>query len=227
MQRERVVWSFFFSSRRRHTRLQGDWSSDVCSSDLPAGPGNVGDCAWPSCWSRCSWRSYGSWSWCSPAQEVGRDQQQRECAAAAFGSGNGLGRARAQCIAGQQSGCQRARIDAVAGLGCEPLRQLDTAYQRIGRSPAGGDVVVAGRRAGAPHWLAELVEQAGGLSTFQLAPAQCAHGRDGPFPGRLELRGWRGPGFWRIDQGAVDGWQVPAAALVGGRKALQDRESVV
>src|SRR5256885_9045178 len=27
--------SFFFSSRRRHTRLQGDWSSDVCSSDLP------------------------------------------------------------------------------------------------------------------------------------------------------------------------------------------------
>src|SRR6266446_8399727 len=29
--------SFFcFSSRRRHTRLQGDWSSDVCSSDLGA-----------------------------------------------------------------------------------------------------------------------------------------------------------------------------------------------
>src|SRR5256885_3741471 len=25
---------FFFSSRRRNTRLQGDWSSDVCSSDL-------------------------------------------------------------------------------------------------------------------------------------------------------------------------------------------------
>src|SRR2546426_8045567 len=28
---------FFFSSRRRHTRLQGDWSSDVCSSDLLGG----------------------------------------------------------------------------------------------------------------------------------------------------------------------------------------------
>src|SRR5207248_5906063 len=27
---------FFFSSRRRHTRSYGDWSSDVCSSDLPA-----------------------------------------------------------------------------------------------------------------------------------------------------------------------------------------------
>src|SRR5690625_5315602 len=26
--------SFFFSSRRRHTRSPRDWSSDVCSSDL-------------------------------------------------------------------------------------------------------------------------------------------------------------------------------------------------
>src|SRR2546430_3582459 len=39
---------FFFSSRRRHTRFDCDWSSDVCSSDLtftvtradnPSGPG--------------------------------------------------------------------------------------------------------------------------------------------------------------------------------------------
>src|SRR5437016_10213646 len=28
---------FFFSSRRRHTRLVSDWSSDVCSSDLDSG----------------------------------------------------------------------------------------------------------------------------------------------------------------------------------------------
>src|SRR5207248_6025187 len=34
---------FFFSSRRRHTRSYGDWSSDVCSSDLPA-----------ACWWRTS-----------------------------------------------------------------------------------------------------------------------------------------------------------------------------
>src|SRR5256885_11001624 len=33
--------SFFFSSRRRHTRLQGDWSSDVCSSDLAAYDGGM------------------------------------------------------------------------------------------------------------------------------------------------------------------------------------------
>src|SRR5690606_40513014 len=29
-----VYFSFFFSSRRRHTRFSRDWSSDVCSSDL-------------------------------------------------------------------------------------------------------------------------------------------------------------------------------------------------
>src|SRR2546421_5800682 len=28
------VYFFFFSSRRRHTRSDRDWSSDVCSSDL-------------------------------------------------------------------------------------------------------------------------------------------------------------------------------------------------
>src|SRR6266705_6082011 len=29
-----LSFCFFFSSRRRHTRSYGDWSSDVCSSDL-------------------------------------------------------------------------------------------------------------------------------------------------------------------------------------------------
>src|SRR5690242_21629255 len=36
------VLYFFFSSRRRHTRLTCDWSSDVCSSDLErVGPAEV------------------------------------------------------------------------------------------------------------------------------------------------------------------------------------------
>src|SRR2546430_6859609 len=30
----RLSFLFFFSSRRRHTRFDCDWSSDVCSSDL-------------------------------------------------------------------------------------------------------------------------------------------------------------------------------------------------
>src|SRR5438477_11648197 len=37
--RVRVLLLFFFSSRRRHTRLTCDWSSDVCSSDLPVAVG--------------------------------------------------------------------------------------------------------------------------------------------------------------------------------------------
>src|SRR5437764_7618029 len=32
-----LFFFFFFSSRRRHTRYIGDWSSDVCSSDLCGG----------------------------------------------------------------------------------------------------------------------------------------------------------------------------------------------
>src|SRR2546426_1685317 len=40
---------FFFSSRRRHTRLQGDWSSDVCSSDL-----SFSRRAWSACARRAS-----------------------------------------------------------------------------------------------------------------------------------------------------------------------------
>src|SRR5260370_13078698 len=34
---------FFFSRRRRHTRFKCDWSSDVCSSDLPIITRRVGD----------------------------------------------------------------------------------------------------------------------------------------------------------------------------------------
>src|SRR6266581_7818954 len=38
---EEIDWTFdtfFFSRRRRHTRWTGDWSSDVCSSDLETHP---------------------------------------------------------------------------------------------------------------------------------------------------------------------------------------------
>src|SRR5260370_10532473 len=41
-----IYTCFFFSSRRRHTRFKCDWSSDVCSSDLPQTP------SW--CWPPCS-----------------------------------------------------------------------------------------------------------------------------------------------------------------------------
>src|SRR5256886_7804195 len=41
-----VCLFFFFSSRRRHTRFDCDWSSDVCSSDL-SGAQPAGEAAAP------------------------------------------------------------------------------------------------------------------------------------------------------------------------------------
>src|SRR2546430_13206383 len=46
---------FFFSSRRRHTRFDCDWSSDVCSSDLAAfdtAYGEIGAGGCSSCFGR-------------------------------------------------------------------------------------------------------------------------------------------------------------------------------
>ena len=39
--KENILILFFFSSRRRHTRSYGDWSSDVCSSDLLQIPNGI------------------------------------------------------------------------------------------------------------------------------------------------------------------------------------------
>src|SRR2546430_16142673 len=42
---------FFFSSRRRHTRFDCDWSSDVCSSDLSEIVSAYADAKIPIYWS--------------------------------------------------------------------------------------------------------------------------------------------------------------------------------
>src|SRR5256885_4960649 len=71
-----AVYFFFFSSRRRHTRLQGDWSSDVCSSDLI----RWGD-QWPAKHDLSSLRLLGTvgepinpeaWMWYHKKIEIGR-----------------------------------------------------------------------------------------------------------------------------------------------------------
>src|SRR6478672_12930497 len=44
-----MTYPFFFSSRRRHTLSDRDWSSDVCSADLPMPPIETGALpAWPA-----------------------------------------------------------------------------------------------------------------------------------------------------------------------------------
>src|SRR2546430_10612591 len=51
IQKERIhseiLRFFFFSSRRRHTRFDCDWSSDVCSSDLVPDLRGYGDSSKP------------------------------------------------------------------------------------------------------------------------------------------------------------------------------------
>src|SRR5271163_5129216 len=57
------MFFFFFSSRRRHTRSDRDWSSDVCSSDL------VGLVTFLVRARRCSVRDYLALEW-PPARSV-------------------------------------------------------------------------------------------------------------------------------------------------------------
>src|SRR5712691_3002088 len=55
---EELVMFFFVSSRRRHTRFDCDWSSDVCSSDLaPSSPGCRSAWSRPGCSRDGPWRS--------------------------------------------------------------------------------------------------------------------------------------------------------------------------
>src|SRR5688500_19994713 len=66
---------FFFSSRRRHTRLQGDWSSDVCSSDLRRWLHLLGRCR--SDGRLRSLRPCRSGAWRSEERRVGKECRSR------------------------------------------------------------------------------------------------------------------------------------------------------
>src|SRR5205814_7892945 len=69
--------SFFFSSRRRHTRCLSDWSSDVCSSDLSSGRRRRAgeDRSARACLRRASPRGSARWHWIPTARtrrQIGR-----------------------------------------------------------------------------------------------------------------------------------------------------------
>src|SRR2546421_9387694 len=51
---------FFFSSRRRHTRSDRDWSSDVCSSDLAVGSTTQSILPWAWNSTASSFTTYGT-----------------------------------------------------------------------------------------------------------------------------------------------------------------------
>src|SRR6266581_85966 len=85
---------FFFSSRRRHTRWTGDWSSDVCSSDLASSPP-------PG-------RAAGSGS-SFPWRKTGNDLEGRELRASISGL-MGVAITRESAYEQQEEPCRRATI---------------------------------------------------------------------------------------------------------------------
>src|SRR5207248_11565117 len=100
---------FFFSSRRRHTRSYGDWSSDVCSSDL---------------------RLRGEHRPAEADQDPGRALIVSELSgriALVTGGGRGIGRAIALSLA-------RAGADvAVSGRNADVLEETVAAIRATGR----------------------------------------------------------------------------------------------
>ena len=124
---------------------------------------------------------------------------------------------------GKSCGPSTRAVDAAAGERGQALRQLDPTHQRVGRGPAGADVVVAGRRSRSPRRLTELRQHRRDRAVVQVAPAEAAQRRQRPFPRRLELGRRRLPGLGRFDQGAIDAGQIAAAALEGVGETLDQR----
>src|SRR5207245_3371883 len=69
-----LTFAFFFSSRRRHTRCYRDWSSDVCSSDLPNRPrGPLGPLRTPTAAQRLQHRERALFQPLRPARSEERE----------------------------------------------------------------------------------------------------------------------------------------------------------
>src|SRR5206468_10170183 len=71
---------FFFSSRRRHTRSDRDWSSDVCSSDLTPVLTQTSSASRPPRFISLSWESTGR-----PSGGIGRTSRRNEIGRASVG----------------------------------------------------------------------------------------------------------------------------------------------
>src|SRR2546430_6284689 len=95
---------FFFSSRRRHTRFDCDWSSDVCSSDLPGAEcGTLASCA----------------SWSAPGKSRGGDS-----------ATDLAGDSRAACLVDWGNYIVNTRLFCVSGAAAMPVSADEIALVR-------------------------------------------------------------------------------------------------
>src|SRR2546430_6673061 len=132
--------SFFFSSRRRHTRFDCDWSSDVCSSDLywpaPAGGGaetlsrsfSSGCPCWPARLSASPLEASASLS--SPRAAAGdrhalrlnSARQRRLCNERQLTSGGRHGESWTEWWTGREKGCNESHGGATSWDPCKGAR---------------------------------------------------------------------------------------------------------
>src|SRR6266568_8159797 len=115
---------FFFSSRRRHTRWNCDWSSDVCSSDLLAAAQQASEDSrvhWFTNWALAELIEAATRSG-EPQRAVGALQQLSETAGAS-GTDWALGiEARSQALVSGGEAAETLHRDAVDRLGRTRLR---------------------------------------------------------------------------------------------------------
>src|SRR5215211_8382487 len=132
-----MLWFFFFSSRRRHTRSLCDWSSDVCSSDLPRG--TAGGPAPPGTRDTRLERD------AEPSRSLGRTRawlgglrpreaspaRLRKGREAACRAGSRAGAGLCPCTAGLGEGAGRVRLGNLRS----PPREVNAAPERDSRAP--------------------------------------------------------------------------------------------
>src|SRR2546426_1317476 len=122
---------FFFSSRRRHTRLQGDWSSDVCSSDLLS-----------TLLFALGIRHVGAEGARLLARHFGRMERLQKATAAEIGQIRGIGPAIAEAVAGVLAEPRNRKLVERLGTPGRNMREPQAAPGQAGRPPAGATYLV-------------------------------------------------------------------------------------
>src|SRR5207245_9035725 len=176
--------SFFFSSRRRHTRCYRDWSSDVCSSDLSS-----------AAMLESAWRAAVAYLRASRAQAVVAARQADSSIAAELvtlaeaqkaagvSAAIDVTRARTQLVRAEgllivaRNERDRGRIALARTLGIDPAAPLelaDTLAGTLGAAdlPAGRDAVLTVALAGRPDLGAELARATAARRTGTAIRAQ-------------------------------------------------------
>src|SRR6266498_616614 len=125
-----VVVVFFFSSRRRHTIGGRDWSSDVCSSDLPVPTRSAAWCARSSSRSTARVRVWSWWS--GPRADKPSRQPEGHVRLAAIDVGTNSTRLLVADVDGGGITAEQAREMVITrlGRGVDRTRRLDPAALR-------------------------------------------------------------------------------------------------